>query len=50
MVHEYFDKKMLADLGHTFEGDNLTVFEVDCYKIISSQVSSLEERENKKRN
>jgi hypothetical protein len=45
---EYFDKKMLSTLGHTFRDEDLTVFDVSCYQVIANEISKLEEQEMKK--
>lgn len=47
IVADYFDKKLLAELGHTFSSD-ITHFEVQCYKIIQSELSKCEDQERKK--
>jgi hypothetical protein len=39
---------MLAKLGTRFE-DNLTVFEVECFRIISNKLNDLEQAELRKK-
>jgi len=49
MVVEYFDKKMLAGLGYSFNFKDLTTFELDCYRVISSEINKLQKKDLKKK-
>lgn len=52
IVEDYFNKKMLAKLGYTFEGSKITDFEVEAYNVIAVEAAKLERedliRESKK--
>ena len=52
IVDDYFNKKLLAKLGYTFDGSKLSDFEVEAYHVISSEAAKLEkadlERERRK--
>lgn len=53
IVEDYFNKKMLAKLGYSFDGHTLTDFEVEAYNVIAVEAAKLERedliRESKKR-
>lgn len=53
IVEDFFNKKMLAKLGYSFDGSKLTDFEVEAYNVIAVEAAKLEkadlEREAKKR-
>jgi hypothetical protein len=42
IVDDYFNKKMLARLGYSFDGSQLSDFEVEAYHVISSEAAKLE--------
>lgn len=50
IVDEFFNKKLLAKMGHTFDGEALTDFQVQAYNVISAQVNKLEIAEMKRKN
>lgn len=49
LVYEYTQRKMLAKLGFTSSFDDLTVFEVDAYSTIASELNKLESEEFKRK-
>ena len=49
LIYEYSQKKMLSKLGYSFDGNNLTTFEVNAYSIIASEFNKLESEELKKK-
>jgi len=46
IVAEYSNKKMLQQLGYTFNVDDLTYFEVECYNIIEAKLAKLKKPKN----
>lgn len=48
LVQEYFELKMLSKLGISRNIEDLTVFEVNAYSIIASEINRLEKEEIKK--
>lgn len=48
VLDEYFQKKCLAEIGYSFNSDELTVFEAESFTIISSTLSELENKRMKK--
>lgn len=49
MIVTYFDRKMLAKMGCQTDIDELTDFEVACYRIIENEVNKETEKELKKK-
>lgn len=41
IVNDYFQRKMLAKLGFSFDSENLTTFEVQCFTIIDNEYNKL---------
>jgi hypothetical protein len=48
LVHEYFQRKQLAELGYKFDGENLSTFQVDCFTIIKNVIDEVEIQQMKK--
>lgn len=49
IVAGYTQKQMLAKLGYTFDGNELSVFDVECYAIIANRFAELEEKQMKRK-
>lgn len=47
-IEEYFQKKQLAKLGYTFNGDELDLDKVQAFTIISQEIQRFEEDESRK--
>lgn len=47
IVEDYFNKKMLKELGYSFDFNALEQWEVEAYSIIANEVAKLREREYK---
>jgi hypothetical protein len=48
IVTQYFDRHLLAKMGHHFPVDGLTDFEVEAYKVIKNHCDKLESEDLKK--
>lgn len=42
VVDDFFNKKLLAKLGYSFDGSKITDFEVEAYHVIASEAAKLE--------
>jgi glucose-6-phosphate isomerase len=49
IVEDYFNKKLLKDLGYTFDYNSLEQWEVEAYSIIANEVAKLQARDAKSR-
>lgn len=47
LVHEYFRRKALAQLGYTSNLSELPAFKVDVYAIIESELNACQQKELK---
>lgn len=47
-VEEYFNRKMLAEIGYNFNPDDLSTADVEAFTIIKSAISKHEANEMKK--
>jgi hypothetical protein len=49
LVHEYYTRRVLAELGYTSDADELSDAEVESFMLISSELRRLERDEMKRK-
>ena len=48
IVSEYYQRKMLSDVGYRFDASKLSTFKVEAFTVIANQLSKIEREQAKK--
>jgi hypothetical protein len=49
IIREYIDRQSLAELGYSFNGDNLDTFTGECFIIISDEIRKIRQEKSRKK-